>query len=285
VQFAFIRVSHGLLTYDAQYTRNWAEARRVGVLRGTYQFFQPDQDPIAQADLLLTNMGTLAADDLPPVIDVEAMGGLTGPEVAASVQLWLDHVETATGRTPIIYSGYYFWRDQVGDPPGFARYPLWIPRYGPVCPLIPDSWPRWDFFQTSSTGSIAGISGNVDTDLWNGTLADLLAFANPGPVCGDGLCSAGETPTTCARDCVAPDAGGPPIVDGGTTTVDAGTTSADGGAATDDGGPWLRAGGRLDGGCSCRVAPGTWRAPETLALFAAGVATWFVARGRRRRRQ
>lgn len=202
VRFAFIRVSHGILTYDTQYTRNWAEARRVGILRGTYQYFQPDQDPIAQADLLLENMGTLAPDDLPPVIDVEAAGGLTGPQIAAAVQLWLDHVETATGRTPIIYSGYYFWRDQVGDPPGFTRYPLWIPQYGPVCPLIPDSWPRWDFFQTSSTGSFTGISGNVDTDLWNGTLDDLLAFANPTPVCGDGVCSGAETHTSCAGDCL-----------------------------------------------------------------------------------
>ncbi len=202
VRFALIRVSHGVLTYDAEYTRNWAEARRVGVLRGTYQFFQPDQDPIAQADLLLSNMGTLEPDDLPPVIDVEAMGGLTGPEVATAVRAWLEHVEAATGRTPIIYSGYYFWRDQVGDPPGFARYPLWIPQYGPVCPLIPDSWARWDFFQTSSTGTIAGISGNVDTDLWNGTFEQLLAFANPTPVCGDGVCGAAETHALCPADCL-----------------------------------------------------------------------------------
>jgi lysozyme len=297
VQFAFIRVSHGLLTYDEQYTRNWAEARRVGVLRGTYQFFQPDQDPIAQADLLLENMGTLAPDDLPPVIDVEAMGGLTGPQVTVSVQAWLDHVEAATGRTPIIYSGYYFWRDQVGEPPGFARYPLWIPQYGPVCPLIPDSWPRWDFFQTSSTGSIAGISGNVDTDLWNGTLSDLLAFANPGPACGDGLCSGGETATSCARDCpTTPDAGVPPVIDGGAPdadggviTIDGGTTAPDGGAAVVDGGgasrdagPALRIGGRLEGGCSCGVAPGAARGRVTLTDAAMALLAGLAITRRRR---
>lgn len=202
VRFAFIRVSHGVGIYDEQYTRNWAEARRVGILRGTYQYFQPDEDPIAQADLLLENMGTLMADDLPPVIDVEATGGLGAAAIAASVQAWLDHVEAATGRTPIIYSGYYFWRDNVGDPPGFTRYPLWIPQYGPVCPLIPDSWPRWDFFQTSASGRFSGITGDVDTDLWNGTLDTLLAFANPTPVCGDGRCSGGETHALCAVDCM-----------------------------------------------------------------------------------
>lgn len=201
VRFAFIRVSHGLGTYDTYYDRNWPEARRVGILRGTYQYFAPDEDPIAQADLLLEHMGPLEPDDLPPVLDVEETGGRTPEQIAAAVQQWLDHVEAALGRTPILYSGYYFWRDQVGDPPGFERYPLWIPNYSATCPLIPDSWTRWEFFQTSSTGSVAGIAGNVDTDLWNGTYEDLLAFANPTPVCGDARCSGGETHESCAADC------------------------------------------------------------------------------------
>ncbi len=201
VRFAFIRVSHGLGTYDDQYDRNWPEARRVGIIRGTYQYFAPADDPIAQADLLLEHLGQLEPDDLPPVIDVEETGGLSGTEIAARVKAWLDHVEAAIGRRPIIYTGYYFWRDNVGDPPGFSDYPLWIPNYSETCPLIPDSWPRWRFFQTSSMGSFAGISGNVDTDLWNGSIDDLIAFANPTPVCGDGYCTGGETHDTCAGDC------------------------------------------------------------------------------------
>jgi len=34
-----------------------AGARAAGVIRSAYQFFRPNQDPIAQADLLLDRIG------------------------------------------------------------------------------------------------------------------------------------------------------------------------------------------------------------------------------------
>jgi len=71
IRFAIIRTTHGLGTLDEWYDFNWSEARRVGVLRGTYQYFAPASDPVAQADLLLDRMGPLEEGDLPPVLDVE----------------------------------------------------------------------------------------------------------------------------------------------------------------------------------------------------------------------
>ncbi len=71
VTFAFIRTNHGLDILDEWYDFNWSEARRVGVLRGTYQYFAPEEDPIEQAELLLERMGPLEVGDLPPVLDVE----------------------------------------------------------------------------------------------------------------------------------------------------------------------------------------------------------------------
>ncbi len=199
VRYAFIRVSDGTGTMDREFARNWSEARRVGVLRGVYQFFRPGQDPIAQADLLLEQMGTLEPDDLPPVVDVEATDGQSRATIASKLGQWLDRVETATGRTPIIYTGYYFWRDNVGA--DFSSYPLWIANYSATCPDVPDPWTRWVFFQTSSSGRFAGIAGDVDTDLFNGDEGSLLDFIGATPTCGDGRCSGGETHDTCAGDC------------------------------------------------------------------------------------
>ncbi|MCK6544636.1 hypothetical protein L6R52_02105, partial [Myxococcota bacterium] len=116
IEFAFIRVSDGLVHVDSQFERNWREARRVGIRRGVYQFFRPNVDVIAQANLLLDRMGPLEPGDLPPVIDVEATGGLSPSVVAQRVRTWIDHVEARLGVTPIIYTRPYFWRDQVGGP-------------------------------------------------------------------------------------------------------------------------------------------------------------------------
>ncbi|MEZ4339188.1 MAG: MYXO-CTERM sorting domain-containing protein, partial [Sandaracinaceae bacterium] len=40
-----------------------------------------------------------------------------------------------------------------------------------------------------------------DLDVFNGTLEDLMGFVGTMPVCGDGFCSGGETPESCAMDC------------------------------------------------------------------------------------
>lgn len=180
VQFAFIRVSDGLGTPDTKFDSYWAGSRAAGVLHGAYQFFRPSDDPIAQADLLLSKIGnTIAVDDLPPVLDVEATDGETPSQVAAKVKQWVDHVSAALGRPPIIYTGYYFWRDSVGGADESAS-PLWHAQYtSAACPLIADAWSDWAFWQYTSTGSVAGIAGSVDVDRWNGDMASLTAFLGP----------------------------------------------------------------------------------------------------------
>jgi lysozyme len=182
IAFAFIRTSHGLGYVDEYYDANWSEARRVGIVRGTYQYFAPGEDVIAQAELLLDRMGPLEPGDLPPVLDVEADDGLSPPEIVAAIHTWSDHVETRLGVKPIIYTAKYFWQDNVGAPDDFLEHPLWVANYNVTCPLIADPWARWDFWQYTSTGSVAGVAGNVDRDVWNGTLDDLAAFAWHPPV-------------------------------------------------------------------------------------------------------
>src|SRR5262245_49864735 len=53
VQFAFIRISDGATILDSQFATNWSGARGANVLRGAYQFFRPEEDPIAQANVLV----------------------------------------------------------------------------------------------------------------------------------------------------------------------------------------------------------------------------------------
>ena len=53
VEFAIIRVSDGIGFHDPKFAQNWAGAKANGIIRGAYQFFRSDDDPIAQADLLI----------------------------------------------------------------------------------------------------------------------------------------------------------------------------------------------------------------------------------------
>lgn len=200
VEFAFVRVSDGLATIDSKFSQNWSGARAAGVVRGAYQFFRPNLDAAAQANLFVQKVGTLAADDLPPVIDVEATGSQSAAVIAAKVRIWIEIVETATGKKPIIYTGYYFWRDSVGDAK-FPGYPLWVAAYVDHCPDLPSGWDAWSFWQTSSTGQVSGIAGAVDLNSFNGDRAALLAMTGVAATCGDNLCEGTETTETCAVDC------------------------------------------------------------------------------------
>lgn len=199
VEFAFIRVSHGTNTIDQFFEANWDGAREAGILRGAYQYFEPGQNPITQADILLDKMGPLQPGDLPPVIDVESHGDLSSTTVAAKVKQWVDHVEAALGVKPIIYTGRYFWQDYVKTS-AYAEYPLWIAHYTTGCPNLPLQWSDWTFHQYTDKGSIDGVDGNTDTNRFNGDKAALLAFANAGG-CGNGSCDSGEDADNCLADC------------------------------------------------------------------------------------
>ncbi|CAN5867258.1 hypothetical protein BH11MYX2_BH11MYX2_36560 [soil metagenome] len=215
VKYAFIRVSDGLGSIDSKFDRNWSMSRAQGITHGVYQYFRPAQDPIAQADLLLEKIGgVVAADELPPVIDVEATGSLSPAEVAAKAKLWVDHVKAATGVTPIVYTGFYFWRDMVGAPAWGGEHPLWHAQYTTAqCANIASPWTSWAFWQYSSSGTVAGIPGPVDMDRFDGTEAELGALtaggtsagpdcelAREGGIVDDGdACFSGGGPATSMR--------------------------------------------------------------------------------------
>jgi lysozyme len=201
VVYAMIRVSDGLANPDSKFAANWAASRTAGVIHGAYQFFEPGDDPIAQADMLLSKMGSFKADDLPPTIDVEVTGGLSPATVAAKVKQWVAHVKAKVGRDPIVYTGMYFWRDSVGGA-NVLPAPLFHAQYtSAACPDIAAPWTDWAFWQYTSSGAINGISGSVDVDRWNGTKPQLLAFLGPPGTCGDGTCDPSESKISCPEDC------------------------------------------------------------------------------------
>lgn len=210
IDFAFIRATDGTGFVDPRFREYWAAARQHGILRGAYQFFRPAQDPIAQADLLLAQIGTIEPGDLPPVIDVEVNGGLEPAQVTASVRAWIDRVQPKIGRPPIIYAGLYSWHDLTGSA-DMTQSPLWVAQYTTrPCPNIPLPWQRWTFWQYASTGSVDGIPGmTLDVNVFDGTHDDLVAFANgtaPPPTCGTIPPEGGEIDD--GDDCFV--SGGPP---------------------------------------------------------------------------
>ncbi len=203
--FGYARVSDGTGYLDPTFAQNWAAMKAAGVLRGAYQYFEPGEDPTAQANMVVNAVGQLGAGDMPCMIDVEATGGQSPATIASHIQTWINVVKAGTGKTPIIYTGAYFWDGSVQST-AFGGYPLWIAAYGPSCPSVPNGWSNWTFWQYCDGETKYCSNGQgFDRDVFNGTADQLKALAGDdcsaacghyGCQCVDGQCNGGFCPGT-----------------------------------------------------------------------------------------
>jgi GH25 family lysozyme M1 (1,4-beta-N-acetylmuramidase) len=247
-RFAFIRVSDGLRYVDGSFDSHWSGARGAGLLRGAYQFFRASQDPVAQADLLVRKVGRLGAGDLPPVVDVESNDGVSSATLVANLRRWIERVREGTGREPIVYTAVGFWDALAANTSEFARQKLWVANYGVRCPYLPRDWSTWTFWQYSDRGNVDGISGNVDLNVFNGTIEQLQALAQsssaptpspspstaPEPDASSVFCPAGFSYDRALRLCANSDEAVGPF----TTAMIARCIEGGGGAATCHGNRW-----------------------------------------------
>ncbi|UGQ45898.1 glycoside hydrolase family 25 protein [Massilia endophytica] len=177
VVFAYAKATGGSSFVDPAFSRNWQSMREAGLYRGAYHFFLAGDDPKVQAEQFIKTIGKLRRKDLPPMLDVETDDDTDIETLQERALVWLQTVEKSTGRTPVVYTDNGF-ADKVLTDPRFARYPFWIADYAGSVSGVPNPWEKrgWQFWQYEDSGSVAGITGEVDLDKFQGTLADLRAF-------------------------------------------------------------------------------------------------------------
>lgn len=172
VIFAFIKASEGSSIQDNRYSVRMREAKRHGVIRGSYHFFHLDTPVKNQVDNFL-DVAQWNAGDLPPVLDVEVENEikLCGEETAKKrIIEWLELVESRLHVTPIIYTHESFRKKCLNDDK-FSKYDFWIARYG----ARPEN-EGWVFWQNTQTGIVRGYDGNIDIDIYKGNLKSFNAY-------------------------------------------------------------------------------------------------------------
>ena len=174
IGFAFMKATEGLTKTDLHFKRNWRNAGETGVTRGAYHFFIASKSGKAQAAHFLEHVA-LKAGDLPPVLDVEQMNGVSVSTLQQRVAEWLQMVEKVYHVKPIIYTNANFYERNLAG--RFDEYPLWVAHY-----LVKDK-PRikrkWHFWQHSETGRVNGINARVDFNVFNGDSTDFRELLLP----------------------------------------------------------------------------------------------------------
>lgn len=164
IAFVFIRATAGKDKVDAQFARNWEESKNNKMLRGAYHFYRPNENSGAQAALFIKSV-TLQKGDLPPILDIESLPkNQPMDSLKAGLRRWLNKVDQHYGIKPIIYTNERYYEDFLQD--DFSDFQFWIANYNFFAETMQDEWLFWQFTEKAS---IAGIEGNVDVNLYNGT--------------------------------------------------------------------------------------------------------------------
>jgi GH25 family lysozyme M1 (1,4-beta-N-acetylmuramidase) len=177
-KFAFCKATEGTTYTDPQFSANWSHMKSAGLIRGAYHFGRPGTDPTAQADYFC-NVVKPTSGDLQMTLDIETTDGKSSSQVRSWIVSFINRIQYRTGRPGIIYTGFYFWRDSAGNGSNL-NCPLWLAAYvSDPSAYVPAAWSTWSFWQYTSSGSVPGVSGNVDRDAWNGTLTGLKNLRLP----------------------------------------------------------------------------------------------------------
>lgn len=181
VSFAYTKATEGAQAVDPTFAAYFGAMKEAGLYRGAFHYYRPLEDPVEQAAHFARTVGALAADDLPPMLDVEEDDGVRGGALAEGVRRCLEEIERIFRRTPVIYTMPSYWDAFVvagGPPPSWAaRYPLWVAHWTTRDePLLPRGFERWTFWQYSAKGRVDGVRGDVDIDRFHGSVEELAAW-------------------------------------------------------------------------------------------------------------
>ncbi len=189
-RFSFHRGGQGIW-YDPDFKVNWANAKKAGLLRAVYWFYDYRFPANAQAEKtwFLENVDK---GELPAIIDLERVPILENgvrkyvplpptKNLYIALDQFIDILSGYEGRCPILYTNLDFlWYIITQPTEKMKKCPLWVACYNPTPPVRLGAWKEWKFWQYSSHGDGPAYgmeSGNVDLDYFNGTIADLRAFA------------------------------------------------------------------------------------------------------------
>ena len=101
-------------------------------------------------------------------LDLETPTTLSSDDYALWVSTFLSNVQSIMGIPPIVYS-YKAWLDaHLPASHSLGSYSLWIANYNNVTtPDLPIGWSTYFLWQYSETGSVSGVTGNVDCSQFN----------------------------------------------------------------------------------------------------------------------
>ena len=170
VSYVIIRCGYrgstgGSLIEDPTYRKNIKGAKAAGLQVGVYFFTQAvnEVEAVEEASMVLSLISGQGVT-LPVYLDVEASGGRAdgiGTEMRTKVCKAFCQTIQNSGYKAGIYANKT-WLTSYINTGSLTNYKIWLAQYA-ATPTYTAT--RYDMWQYSSKGSVAGISGNVDMNI------------------------------------------------------------------------------------------------------------------------
>lgn len=163
IEIVYIRACYGYSTVDEYFESNYTKAKAAGLKIGFYHYITATSETsaIAQARFFYSLIAEKEYD-CRPAMDFEFFGFLSDARINNIARTYLSTLQNLTGTAPMLYSDIYDV-NTVWDA-SLSVYHLWAADYNAGSTVDTGSWQKWSGFQYSSTGTVPGISGNVDLD-------------------------------------------------------------------------------------------------------------------------
>jgi lysozyme len=171
------KATQGLHYVDKTFASAKTDVPAAGMLWGAYHFGTGDGTGADQAQFFLDTV----QPDARTLLSIDFEPNPSGTTMSLQQMLdWIDVVQKATGRWPVVYGGKSLLFGAIGTTtqPVLAQCPLWVAQYTTAAAPsgIPSQvWQDWTFWQYTETGTVGGIDVNVDRERYNGTAEALTA--------------------------------------------------------------------------------------------------------------
>lgn len=169
IDIVYIKASQGTTFKDPYMEYNYSQAKANGLKVGFYHFLTATNETEAQrqAEFFVSVIAGKEVDCKLAMDFEQFNGGITVAEIRRISNVFLETVKQLSGKEVIVYSNLSDAQNVFGQEIA-NRYPLWIAYYGSEQRLInsDSAWSRWSGWQYTSQGSIPGIQGYVDRNLF-----------------------------------------------------------------------------------------------------------------------
>ena len=168
IKFVYIKATEGSFgdgSKDKRYKYNITEAKKNGILVGSYHYFRTTSSAEDQFNNFINTIKD-HEQDIIPMIDLEQNDNYSKKKYRQELNKFIKLVEEYFGEKPILYSLTNFYNKYLAN--HFLDHKLFLGFYNLEYEKINlKDQKNWSIWQFSQQGKVEGIKSNVDINVIN----------------------------------------------------------------------------------------------------------------------